>query len=158
MPTGALTWRPPSPMQRCCASVACCHFCDKTVSHNQWSQLVPLTASINFKNAFVQATPQKPTHLEMLPGHVQANPGSWDKVMKIKKSVCRDCHAANLWCQIFVSNGFVLKLTHNEGIFHHQRQMHSSGQQRNKCNEEDPTPNGKMRHMLAIFVCLTPNF
>ena len=48
----------------------------------EWSM-----ASIDFKNAFAQATLRKPIHLELLPGYVQANPGAKDRVMKIKKSL-----------------------------------------------------------------------
>ena len=58
------------------------------------------TASIDFKNAFVQATLPKPIFRDLPPGYVQANPGTKDKVMKIKKSLCGDCRAANLWCHV----------------------------------------------------------
>ena len=55
------------------------------------------TASIDFKNAFAQATLPKPIYLELPPGYVQANPGAKDKIMKIKKSLCSDCCVTNLW-------------------------------------------------------------
>ena len=55
------------------------------------------TASIDFKNAFAQATLPKPIFLDLPPGYVQANPDARDKVMKIKKSLYGDCRAANLW-------------------------------------------------------------
>ena len=58
------------------------------------------TASIDFKNAFAQATLPKPIYLELLPGYVQANPGAKDKVMKIKKSLCGDFHTKNMWCRM----------------------------------------------------------
>ena len=56
------------------------------------------TASIDFKNAFAQATLPKPIYLELPPGYVQSNPSAKDKVMKIVKSLCGDRRAANLWC------------------------------------------------------------
>ena len=37
------------------------------------------TASIDFKNAFAQATLPKPIFLDLPPGYVQANPGAKDK-------------------------------------------------------------------------------
>ena len=55
------------------------------------------TASIDFKNAFAQATLPKPIYLELPPGYKAANPGSHDKVMKINKSLYGDRRAANLW-------------------------------------------------------------
>ncbi len=55
------------------------------------------SASIDFKNAFAQATLPKPIYLELPPGYVQANPGSEDLVMKINKSLYGDRRAANLW-------------------------------------------------------------
>ena len=56
------------------------------------------TASIDFKNTFAQATLPKAIYMKLPQGHVQANPGDQDKVMKIKKSLYGDCRAANLWC------------------------------------------------------------
>ena len=56
------------------------------------------TASIDFKNTFAQATLPKAIYVKLPQGHVQANPGDQDKVMKIKKSLYGDCRAANLWC------------------------------------------------------------
>ena len=38
------------------------------------------TASIDFKNAFTQASPPEPIFLELLPGHKEANPQLKDKV------------------------------------------------------------------------------
>ena len=58
------------------------------------------TASIDFKNAFAQATLPMPIFLDLLPGYVQANPGAKDKVMNAKKSLHGDCRAANLWCRM----------------------------------------------------------
>ena len=55
------------------------------------------TASVNFKNDFAQATIPKPIFLDLPPGYVQANPGTKDKVMKIKKSLHGDCRVANLY-------------------------------------------------------------
>ena len=56
-----------------------------------------VTRSIDFKNAFAQATLPEPLYLELPPGCVQANPESRNKVMKIKKSLYGDRRAANLW-------------------------------------------------------------
>ena len=55
------------------------------------------TASIDFKNAFAQATLPKPIYLELPPGYAQANPGHKNFVMKINKSLYGDRRAANLW-------------------------------------------------------------
>ena len=55
------------------------------------------SASIDFKNAFAQATLPKPIYLELPQGYAKANPGSSDLVMKIKKSLYGDRRAANLW-------------------------------------------------------------
>ena len=58
------------------------------------------TASVDFKNAFAQATLPKPVYLDLPPGCKAANPGSHGKVMKIKKSLHGDRRAANLWCRM----------------------------------------------------------
>ena len=59
--------------------------------------------SVDFKNTFAKATTPKPVHLDLPPGHVQANPGAKGKVMKIKNSFCGDCCAENLWCVSLLS-------------------------------------------------------
>ena len=53
--------------------------------------------SVDFKNAFAQAHLPKLIHLELSPGHIQANPESKDLLLKVKKSLHGDHRAANLW-------------------------------------------------------------
>jgi hypothetical protein len=55
------------------------------------------SASIDFKNAFVQADLPKPIYLELPPGYASANPDYRNFVMEVKKSLYGDRRAANLW-------------------------------------------------------------
>jgi hypothetical protein len=59
---------------------------------NNWE-----SASIDFKNAFVQAQLPSPIYLELPPGYQRNNPQLSDHVMKIKTSLYGDRRAANLW-------------------------------------------------------------
>jgi histone deacetylase 1/2 len=59
---------------------------------NNWE-----SASIDFKNAFVQAQLPSPIYLELPPGYQRNNPKLLDHVMKIKTSLYGDRRAANLW-------------------------------------------------------------
>ena len=56
-----------------------------------------VSASIDFKNAFAQATLPKPIYLELPPGYAHANPDAEHLCMKINKSLYGDRRAANLW-------------------------------------------------------------
>ena len=55
------------------------------------------TASIDFKNAFTQASLPEPIFLELPPGYKEANPTLKDKVIKVNTSLYGDVRAANLW-------------------------------------------------------------
>ena len=61
------------------------------------------SASINFKNAFTQASLPEPIYLELPPGLSDANPTLKDKVIKVNTSLCGDHCAANLWYNKIVS-------------------------------------------------------
>ena len=92
------------------------------------------TASIDFKNAFAQATLPKPIFLDLPPGYVQANPGAKDKVIKIKKSLCGDCRAANLWYRMLRKS-----LIEDRGF---------------KCSEKDPCLFVKNNCVVVLYVNL----
>ena len=55
------------------------------------------TASIDFANAFTQASLPEPIFLELPPGYAKANPELTNKVIKVKTSLYGDRRAANLW-------------------------------------------------------------
>ena len=55
------------------------------------------TASIDFANAFTQASLPAPIFLELPPGYAEANPELANKVIKVKTSLYGDRRAANLW-------------------------------------------------------------
>jgi hypothetical protein len=55
------------------------------------------TASIDFKNAFAQATLPKPIYLDLPPGYLRANPQHNNLCLKVKRSLYGDRRAANLW-------------------------------------------------------------
>ena len=55
------------------------------------------SASIDFKNAFVQAELPKPIYLELPPGYAQANPSQKNQILRVEKSLYGDRRAANLW-------------------------------------------------------------
>ena len=55
------------------------------------------SASIDFKNAFTQASLPEPIYLELPPGLAHANPKLKDKVIKVNTSLYGDRRAANLW-------------------------------------------------------------
>ena len=55
------------------------------------------SASIDFKNAFVQSTLPQPIYLELPPGYAKANPQHSGSVLKVHKSLYGDRRAANLW-------------------------------------------------------------
>ena len=57
------------------------------------------TASIDFANAFMQASLPEPIFLELPPGYAEANPELANKVIKVKTSLYGDRRAANLWYQ-----------------------------------------------------------
>ena len=55
------------------------------------------TASIDFKNAFTQASLPEPIYLDMPPGFLTANPEYKDKLIRVKTSLYGERRAANLW-------------------------------------------------------------
>ena len=55
------------------------------------------TASIDFKNAFTQASLPEPLYLELPPGYLQSNPDHASKVIRVNTSLYGDVRAANLW-------------------------------------------------------------
>ena len=55
------------------------------------------TASIDFKNAFTQASLPEPLFLELPPGYLQANLDHTSKVIRVNTSLYGDVRAANLW-------------------------------------------------------------
>ena len=57
------------------------------------------TASIDFKNAFMQGHLPEPLYLELPPGFKNAHPGSNDMVMKVITSLYGDRWATNIWYQ-----------------------------------------------------------
>jgi len=59
------------------------------------------TASIDFKNAFTQASLPEPIYMELPPGFAAANPDHKDKLIRVKTSLYGDRRAANLWfCKV----------------------------------------------------------